>query len=383
MKERKQQDTTYSSKQIICGIAGKMLTKKESELFKKYPCGGFIIFGRNIDNSSKEEIIALNQSLRDLYKDRDIYILVDQEGGRVQRIKPSTVRGATLYPAASNLAADYTTSPQQTKNLVYQNYHQLMHELKELGFDSPCAPVADLYFDFANKVIGDRSFGDNVNQVVDLCSAAIDGIMSAEGIPIIKHLPGHGRAIADSHLALPVVKTDIQELERTDFKVFTHLSSKIAKANQIDRVWAMTAHIVYTALDRAHPATISKSVISYLRKVIGFHGIIVSDALEMLALHGKVGEKLAKLKQILRSADSVMNLQDDPTLVNEIPKILAKCNDSNDVINICQQEIAALHPDLIKSLIKQTHSSLAAGCDYVLHCNGNYDEMKGILSSFN
>ncbi len=259
-------------KDIIFGISGKILTNKEIELINTTNPHGVILFGRNCE--SKGQIKSLVHHIKSLSPKTKIFI--DQEGGRVQRIKPPI--NDVKYPNMEYFGDIYDQNKDQGLKTAEENFFQLMKELKECGIDVTCAPVCDLRFNGAHDIIGDRSFGYEVQKVVDLCKAALDGIHRAGGEGVIKHIPGHGRAFADSHTELPRVDASLEELEKTDFAVFKALASHCP--------YAMTAHVVYTVLDPDLPATLSPKVIQYIREKIGFAGIIMTDALEMEALSG-------------------------------------------------------------------------------------------------
>ena len=235
---------------IIFGLAGTKLDGKEKEFFLKAKPLGFILFSRNVE--SREQLINLTKSLKALFPERKTFIFVDKEGGKVARIKPPVVD--KLYPAAKIFADMYLDDQIKAKRAVKENYLQIMADLNSLGIDSPCAPVCDIYYKEADPIIGDRGFGSTPEQVIDLCKEAIAGINEQGGIAFIKHVPGHGRAEVDSHLALPIINTDLKTLEETDFKVFKELSSQ--------EVWGMSAHIVYKALDSKKPATLSDKVVA-------------------------------------------------------------------------------------------------------------------------
>lgn len=262
-KRRKMQDHMH---QMIFGISGPTLTEEEKEYIKETQPHGIILFTPNCQ--SKEQIIALNKSIKAISPDTKIFI--DQEGGRVQRIC------SKQYPSMEEFGKIYDEDPMRATNACWQNFYDLMDELKDLGIDVTCAPVCDLRFDGASNIIGDRSFGSEVNKVVDLAKAALEGIYEAGGQGVIKHIPGHGRAKKDSHHELPVVKASLEELDETDFEVFRRLAAECD--------YAMTAHIIYECLDPDNPATTSKKVIDYIRDKIGFKGKIITDALEMHAL---------------------------------------------------------------------------------------------------
>lgn len=292
----------------IFGIKGLSLSEEEVNFFKHYNPYGIILFSRNCE--SKEQIQKLTYAIRNITPDKHINILIDQEGGRVARIKPPI--SSKLFPTANSFGIiQQNNGLEIAKEAVYQNYKELMQELMDLGINITCAPVADLLIDGADSIIGDRSFSNDPYIVSELCVSALDGIESVGGDGVIKHIPGHGRALCDSHHELPFVNTALNILENTDFKSFQLLSNK-AK-------YAMTAHVVYTELDKEQPATLSSKVIQYIRKNIGFTGCLMTDDLSMKALQG----------------------------------------------------------DLAYLAIK----SLESGCDIVLHCNGEMSEMVSIAQS--
>ena len=354
---------------ISFGISSTKLTKEEIDLFSEHKAAGFILFSRNIE--SKKQLLELTSVLKGLYPERKIPIFVDQEGGRIARIKPPI--GARLYPSAEHFSNIYNEDRLRAKRELKANYIQLMSELKEFGIDSPCAPVCDLSFAGASDVIGDRSFGNTPEKVVDLCKSAISGIQHSGGLPFIKHIPGHGRAFVDSHFDLPVVDTSLEELEATDFKVFGELIG--------EKVWAMTAHIVYSSIDPLLPATISKRVVDYIRNNIGFKGKLVSDDLCMYALHGEIGKKRSTLKKVIELAQSNLVWREDYS------KSLMELFDINthqitnlEIIELCKKKLAESKTEFLESLAKVTRMSLDAGCDLALHCSGDIDEMRTICN---
>ena len=281
-------------KNIVLGISSTQLTEKEKNLLKEHNPYGIILFKRNCD--AEDQVKKLNHSIKDILPNSKIFI--DQEGGRVARLKqPNFLE----FPAANKL---------NSKEVIYDNYFIMGKYLHSLGIDINCAPVADLYYAEADNIIGDRSFGETPDQVADFVLAASEALMDSKITPIIKHIPGHGRALVDSHLELPIVSTDLLTLEKTDFHVFK-------KLNHLPM--AMTAHIIYTALDPLLPVTISRKSIDYIRQKIGFNGLIIGDDLNMKALKGNLGE-----------------------------------------------------------LVKQT---LEAGCDLALHCSGIFEEMEEVISA--
>lgn len=353
---------------VIFSLSSTALTNQEKEFFLDNPCSGFILFSRNI--TSKEQVKQLNNSLCALYPDRDIKILVDQEGGRVARLKPPIAQ--KLYPNAEYFADLYKDNKAEALNATLENYKEIMLEAKNLGYDSICAPVCDLRMEGADDVIGDRSFGKDSAQVIDLSVAAINGILTAGGVPIIKHIPGHGRATVDSHYDLPYVDTSLAILEKTDFAVFKALAGM--------PVWAMTAHIIFKELDDKNPVTISEKAIRYLRQEIGFKGAIISDDLGMLALHGKVG----KIKSFIAKLKSAIKKGDD-WQTNFLENIALYFQESLDSLNkdqilaLCEKKEEEMQEEFLQSLSLVSKLSIEAGCDYILHCSGKLEEMQAVI----
>ncbi len=351
---------------IIFGLAETKLQSEEKEFFLKAKPLGFILFSRNVE--SREQLIALSNSLKGLFPERKTFIFVDQEGGRVARIKPPIAE--KLYPAAKVFADMYLGDQVRAKSAAKENWLQIMADLNSLGIDSPCAPVCDIYYPEADPIIGDRSFGSTPEQVIDLCKEAIAGINEQGGIAFIKHVPGHGRAEVDSHLALPIINTDLKTLEETDFKVFKELSS--------EEVWGMSAHIVYNALDSKNPATLSDKVIDYIRNKIGFKGILVTDDICMYALHGKVGQQKSLLATIflaLQNKEWKNEYQED---FKKLFAIDIADKEGQEIIDICQKEQELIKPLFCKSLATVTKEAIVAGCDIVLHCSADLQEMEAV-----
>ncbi|MDZ5762239.1 putative Beta-N-acetylhexosaminidase domain protein [Candidatus Cyrtobacter comes] len=259
-------------KRVIFGISGRSLSKQEHRFFAEHRPAGFIIFSRNIENL--EQLTSLIQSLKTVVECEDILILIDQEGGRVARLAPPLF---SVHPPAIAFGILAKSNLEQAINATFLNYKTIGEGLKELGFNVNCAPVADLCRPETSWV-DDRSFGDNPETVITLCRAAGAGLKAAGIHPVIKHIPGHGLTTLDSHEVLPFTNASLAVLERNDFKIFKKLA--------YDFQFAMTAHIVYTQLDKHLPATQSPIVAQYIRKQIGFNGIIISDDLSMNALSG-------------------------------------------------------------------------------------------------
>lgn len=269
-------------KPIIFGFKGLALTEEEKAFFAANQPAGFIIFKRNIE--SKDQLKTLCSELSSLFPGRETMILIDQEGGRVQRFtEPHTKK----YPAPSYFRDLVEIEGKDAAlKACYESNLEMALELREIGINVNCTPVADLSYEGASNVIGDRSFGSHVAMVIEFCKQVITAHLDAGIRPIIKHMPGHGRAKQDSHLELPIVDSSLAELEATDFAVFRELSKFCD--------FAMTAHIIYNAIDPAAPATISSKVISYVREAIEFKGEIITDCLTMEALSGGYGERATK-----------------------------------------------------------------------------------------
>ena len=354
-------------KQVIFGISGTRLTKEERELFTKHEAIGFILFSRNIE--TKHQVQSLTSELKALYPNKETLIFIDQEGGRVARIKPPIAK--KLFPSAEHFALNYESNKAQAKQELKENYIDLMSELKTLGIDSPCAPVCDIRIDEASDVVGDRSFGATAEQVIDLCKSAIAGIEQAGGISFIKHIPGHGRATVDSHFELPIVNTPLSTLESTDFAVFKGLAS--------EKSWGMTAHIIYEALDPENTVTTSSKAIEYIRTNIGFKGILVSDDLCMYALHGSIGEKNATLKKVISIAKSNKEWKEKYSEKLETMFGFDTHEMGNQiVIEQCEKKLLEIKPEFLESLSKVTKMTLDAGCDITLHCSGDLEEMQAV-----
>lgn len=256
---------------VIFGFSSTELNPAEIEFFRKVRPFGYILFSRNIAGS--EQVKHLNAQLRALDASYQPQILVDQEGGRVARLRPPFFDD---YPSMESLV------PQGHK-AIEENFHRLGSELREHGFTVNCAPVLDLKFEYADKIIGDRSFGDDPIEVAKCAKFALKGLNSAGIEGVIKHIPGHGRALVDSHLKLPIVDTSLEELDATDFKAFKEIAA--------DAKYAMTAHIIYSSLDPQLPATLSPKVIAYIRNEINFKGLIMTDDLSMEALSGSFAQR--------------------------------------------------------------------------------------------
>lgn len=288
---------------IVLGCAGERLTADERRLFTSADPVGFVLFRRNCQDP--EQVRALVAEMRNAVGRADAPVLIDQEGGRVARLQPPHWR---KYPAPARTAALPDPEAAEAARL---GARLIADDLAALGIDVDALPVLDLPAPGADPVIGDRAYGADPERVARLGRAACEGLLQGGVLPIIKHIPGHGRSQVDSHRALPRVDVSRGLLETTDFAPFRALS---------DMSWAMTAHIVYTAIDSAAPATFSAAVIGdVIRKHIGFDGVLISDDISMGALAG--------------------------------------------------------------SLAERTRRSLEAGCDLALHCNGVLSEMEEVADA--
>ncbi|MGL4323237.1 MAG: beta-N-acetylhexosaminidase [Beijerinckiaceae bacterium] len=287
----------------IFGCSGHALSKSERAFFRDMNPWGFILFKRNID--TPDQVRKLVDALRACTGRDDAPVLIDQEGGRVQRLGPPHW---PKYPPGKSYGGFYKSDPVKGRELTRLGARLMAHDLRALGITVDCVPVLDVPVPGAHDIIGDRAYGLDASTVAILGRAASEGLLAGGVLPVIKHIPGHGRAGADSHEHLPVVDVSRSMLEKQDFVPFRHLA---------DMPLAMTAHVVYAAIDSHAPATTSKTMIrEIIRGHIGFKGLLMSDDLSMKALSGTFGER--------------------------------------------------------------TRSSLKAGCDVVLHCNGDMAEMKAI-----
>jgi beta-N-acetylhexosaminidase len=288
---------------VVLGCSGERLTVPERDFFAAADPVGFILFRRNC--ASPDQVRDLVASLRGCIGRDDAPVLIDQEGGRVARLHPPHWR---RYPSAARLASLPDPSAETATRL---GARLIADDLARLGITVDCLPVLDLPVSGADPVIGDRAYGSDPERVARLAGAVCAGLLDGAVLPILKHIPGHGRARVDSHSACPRVETSYKELANSDFAPFRALAAM---------PWAMTAHIVYSAIDPRAPATLSARVIAeVIRGEVGFDGVLISDDLSMRALGGGLGER--------------------------------------------------------------TRQALAAGCDLALHCNGDPAEMEEVVSA--
>lgn len=265
---------------VIFGIEGLVLTKDEEDLFRATKPLGFILFARNCDNP--QQVRALCESLHQCVG-RQVPILIDQEGGRVQRLKSPHW---TDYPPAQFFTGVYNQDHLKGRKALADCINGISQELLDVGVNVNCAPVLDVLFPQTHGVIGDRAFSDDAMLVGALGVQAAENYINAGVIPVAKHIPGHGRATSDSHKDLPVVDAKRDQLDAVDFKPYRDL---LAQAFS-EAVWGMVAHVIYSDIDPKLPASCSRKVIwDVIRQDIGFKGFLVSDDIGMdaLAAHGK------------------------------------------------------------------------------------------------
>ncbi len=262
---------------LVCGCAGVALGSEERAFIGDARPWGLILFKRNVVD--REQLRALTRSFRELVGRADAPVLIDQEGGRVQRMGPPHW---PAYPAAAGFEA--AIEPARAAWLAAR---LIAHDLRDVGINVDCAPVLDVADAGMHAVIGSRAFSSAPERVTAMGRAVCEGLLAGAVLPVVKHIPGHGRARADSHLELPVVATSRAELAARDFAPFVALR---------DAPMAMSAHVVYSAIDPASPATTSPIVVrEIMREAIGFDGLILSDDLSMKALRGPFAERARAL----------------------------------------------------------------------------------------
>ena len=263
---------------FITGVSGPELNAEEREFIRAQRPWGFILFKRNIETPG--QVAYLITEMRNELAWPDAPVLIDQEGGRVQRLGPPHW---PIYPAGAVFGRLYDLDPALGLSAARLSGRLIAADLSDLGVSVDCLPLADVPVAGANAVIGDRAYGTEPGKVAAIARAVTEGLEQGGILPVLKHIPGHGRATADTHFRLPVVDTPKAELERTDFAAFQKLA---------DLPMAMTAHVVFSALDPALPATTSATIIEQvIRGVIGFQGLLMSDDLSMNALAGSMAER--------------------------------------------------------------------------------------------
>lgn len=282
-------------KTLILGCAGPELSTQEADFFREAQPWGFILFGRNI--KAPDQVRTLVCALREAVG-RDAPVFIDQEGGMVRRLRPPLVGE---YPAASRIASLYEKDRGAGIEAAWASGRLMAADLLALGINADCAPVLDMPPAAGSGFIADRAYGSDVKQVIDLADAVAAGLKAGGVFPVIKHIPGHGRGLADSHKVLPRVATDLETLKASDFLPFRALSKALM---------AMTCHVVFEAVDSDNPATTSKRVIAdIIRGEIGFDGLLISDDISMNALSGDIAERASAI--IKAGVDVVLHCNGD------------------------------------------------------------------------
>jgi beta-N-acetylhexosaminidase len=266
-------------KPVIYGLSGLAMTDAEKGLFRETDPAGYILFKRNID--SREQVLALTNSLRELHGRDDVAILIDQEGGRVSRMQPPVW---PEFPAGAAFDALYDVAPISAIEAARNNAEAIALTLAEVGVNVDCLPLLDVRVPETHPAIGDRALGSEPMRVAALGRAVIEGLRDGGVVGIVKHMPGQGRAVVDSHYDLPTVTATNEELEQ-DLAPFRALN---------DAPMGMTGHIVFEAWDKEHCVTMSSTIIrDIIRGRIGFDGLLMSDDLDMKALSGDVSDHAA------------------------------------------------------------------------------------------
>jgi beta-N-acetylhexosaminidase len=269
------------SKAMILGCSGLSVTDEERAFYREERPWGFILFGRNI--SEPAQISDLVASLRESIG-HDAPIFIDQEGGRVQRIRPPIL---PRYPSGRMLGDIYRRDRAQGLRAAWLMSRLHAFDLLKFGINVDCLPVLDVPIEGSSNVIGDRAYAGDPVSVAEMGRAAAEGLKAGGVLPVMKHVPGHGRGFADSHHELPVVTASRSELEAHDFQPFIALK---------DELMAMTCHVVFSDIDPDNPATTSRKVIDeIIRGLIGFRGLLLSDDTSMNALKGTIGERAANI----------------------------------------------------------------------------------------
>lgn len=263
---------------FISGVAGLDLQPDECRFFAESRPLGLILFARNLE--SDDQIKRLIGDVRDAVGDEKFWVLIDQEGGRVQRLRPPLF---PRLPAAQRYGELYQKQPASAIEASFLIGQFMGARLLELGINVNCTPVLDVAQPGAHEIISDRSFGQDVDMIAALGRRHAEGHLCSGVLPVIKHIPGHGRAKADSHLELPVIDAALSDLKTVDFAPFRQLN---------DMPLAMTAHVIYNAVDAALPVSISSySIQEIIRDYIGFDGFLMCDDVSMKALEGTIGER--------------------------------------------------------------------------------------------
>lgn len=299
------------NKPVIYGCSSYSLSDEEKYFFSKSGAVGFILFSRNVKN--KTQVKALTDSLKELMGG-EVLILIDQEGGRVSRLKGDDWQ---KYPTGQYFADLYQKNQKEALDQCYKNYSAIAKDLVDIGINTNCAPLLDILTATTHSIIGDRAFGSEPQQVVNLAKKASEGLLDNNIYPVIKHIPGHGRAICDSHLDLPIVSSNLASMRNSDFIPFKELSYI---------KFAMTAHILYKAFNTNLPATICSNSIDLIRNEIGFKNILMTDDISMKALKGSVGD--LSIKALQSGCDLILHCNGKMNEMQEIDSILPQFSDN-------------------------------------------------------
>ncbi len=281
----------------IFGCSGPKLSQAEANFFAAAQPWGFILFARNVE--TPDQLRQLTDDLRAAVG-RDAPILIDQEGGRVQRLRAPYWR--EWLPPLDQI--NQTSDPERA---MYIRARVISDELRDVGIDVNCAPLADLTFPQTHPFLRNRTYGGDPDTVIRLARATADGHLAGGVIPVLKHIPGHGRSLPDSHLDLPIIETSAEELIATDFAPFKALN---------DLPLGMTGHLIFTAFDKVNPCTVSPKMISVIRRDIGFTGLLMTDDISMQALDGDVATRSAK--SIDAGCDLVLHCNGDAAEMHQI-----------------------------------------------------------------
>jgi beta-N-acetylhexosaminidase len=265
---------------FISGCAGQQLTEDETAFFRDSQPWGLILFKRNVE--SPDQVRRLTSSFREIVGRRTAPVLVDQEGGRVQRMAPPHWR---KYPASRRYGELYEIDPLGAVCAARLIARLIAEELLAVGINVACLPVLDVPVEGSHDVIGNRAYARAPETVSILARAAMAGLVSGGVLPVVKHMPGHGRAVSDSHHGLPVVSASKKELQARDFLTFAAFA---------DAPVAMTGHVVYEVFDAENPATQSRKIVRIIRKQIGFDGLLMTDDLSMKALTGAMADRVSR-----------------------------------------------------------------------------------------
>jgi len=298
---------------MILGCSGLTLTQEEIALYKAEQPWGFILFGRNIGDA--QQITDLVASMREAVDRPDAPVLIDQEGGRVQRIRPPILQS---YPNAQALGAIYLRDREQGLRAAWLMSRLHAFDLMRFGINVDCLPVLDVPVEGASNVIGNRAYGFDPKMVSEMGQAAADGLKAGGMLPVMKHIPGHGRGMVDSHHELPVVDVPLDDLDVHDFVPFRALNKELM---------GMSAHLVFNAIDPERPATTSRKVIDeIIRGRIGFDGLLMSDDSSMNALKGTLGERAANI--VAGGCDIVLHcngvMSEMLQVVKEVPPLTGR-----------------------------------------------------------